>query len=60
MIGRPVLWALATGGAEGVASLMAAFGTELARIMALCGVTTVGDIDRSMVRSVDGHPGERS
>jgi 4-hydroxymandelate oxidase len=59
LIGRPVLWALATGGGEGVRGLMTSFGAELARIMALCGAVEVAGIDRSLVRSVDGHPGER-
>ncbi|MGH8996740.1 MAG: alpha-hydroxy acid oxidase [Acidimicrobiales bacterium] len=59
LLGRPVLWALATGGAEGVRDLMATFGAELARVMALCGVTEVGALDRSLVRRSDGHLGER-
>jgi 4-hydroxymandelate oxidase len=59
LIGRPVLWALATGGSAGVRTLMTIFGAELARVMALCGVTDIGGIDRSLVRAVDGRPGER-
>ena len=59
LIGRPVLWALATGGADGVRALLSGFGAELARIMALCGTTEVSQIDRSLVRGVDGHLGER-
>jgi 4-hydroxymandelate oxidase len=59
LIGRPVLWALTTGGGEGVRDLMTTFGAELARIMALCGAVEVAGIDRSLVRSADGHPGER-
>jgi 4-hydroxymandelate oxidase len=59
LIGRPVLWALATGGADGVRDLLSTFAAELARVMALCGATEVGGIDRSLVRSVDDRPGER-
>jgi len=59
LIGRPVLWALATGGADGVRELLGSFGEELARVMALCGAVDVAGIDGSLVRSVDGRPGER-
>jgi 4-hydroxymandelate oxidase len=50
LIGRPSLWALATGGADGVAALLAWFESELRRTMHLCGTATVDDIDRSLVR----------
>jgi 4-hydroxymandelate oxidase len=60
LIGRPVLWALATDGAEGVRNLFALFGSELARIIALCAGPQISGIDRSLVRGIDGHPGERS
>ncbi len=43
-VGRPVLWGLATGGADGVAAVLAGFRDELERAMALCGVTAIGDI----------------
>jgi len=59
LLGRPVLWALATGGAQGVSGLLHGFGRELERIMALCGVVKVGDADRSLVRELERHPGER-
>lgn len=59
LIGRPVLWALATGGADGVGGLLRTFSAELARIMALCGAAEVGSIDRSLVRWVDDSLGER-
>jgi 4-hydroxymandelate oxidase len=60
LIGRPVLWALATGGADGVHDLLSTFAAELARIMALCGAVEVGGIDRSLVRRADDSLGERS
>ena len=50
LLGRPVLWALATGGSEGVCSLLRWFEAELSRAMALCGAPNVGAIDRSLVR----------
>ena len=50
LIGRPSLWALAAGGADGVASLLRWYETELWRTMALCGAASVEDIDRSLVR----------
>ncbi len=54
LIGRPSLWALATGGADGVASLLRWYETELRRTMALCGAATVDAIDRSLVRRAPG------
>jgi 4-hydroxymandelate oxidase len=50
LIGRPCLWALAAGGADGVASLLRWYETELRRTMALCGAATIEGIDRSLVR----------
>lgn len=52
LIGRPQLWALATGGEAGVQALLAWLCGELARTMALCGAGQVRAIDRSLV-----HPG---
>jgi isopentenyl diphosphate isomerase/L-lactate dehydrogenase-like FMN-dependent dehydrogenase len=49
-VGRPVLWALATGGDRGVAELLAWFTAELARVMALCGAPAIADLDPSLVR----------
>ena len=50
------LWALATGGADGVAGLLRWYESELRRAMALCGAATVADIDRSLVRRAPGWP----
>jgi 4-hydroxymandelate oxidase len=50
LLGRPVLWALATGGSEGVCSLLRWFEAELSRVMALCGAPNPGAIDRSLAR----------
>jgi 4-hydroxymandelate oxidase len=54
LVGRPSLWALATGGADGVTALLRWYESELRRAMALCGVATVDAIDRSLVRRAPG------
>ncbi len=54
LIGRPSLWALATGGADGVAGLLRWYETELRRTMALVGTPTIGALDRSLVRRTPG------
>jgi 4-hydroxymandelate oxidase len=59
LVGRPSLWALATGGAEGVATMLGWFETELARTMALCGAAEVAALDRTLVRRTPGFPLER-
>ncbi len=50
LIGRPAVWALATGGADGVTELLGWFAAELRRSMALCGARNVFEIDRSLVQ----------
>jgi 4-hydroxymandelate oxidase len=57
LVGRPSLWALATGGADGVAAMLGWFETELQRAMALCGAATVDRLDRSLVRRTPGPGG---
>jgi 4-hydroxymandelate oxidase len=54
LVGRPSLWALATGGADGVAALLRWYESELRRAMALCGAATVDQIDRALVRRTPG------
>jgi isopentenyl diphosphate isomerase/L-lactate dehydrogenase-like FMN-dependent dehydrogenase len=54
LVGRPTLWALATGGAPGVATLLRWFEVELKRAMALCGADSVTAIDDSLVRRTPG------
>jgi 4-hydroxymandelate oxidase len=53
LIGRPVLWALATGGAAAVTRLLQGLNTELDHAMTLSGVTDVQGIPRDLVRRVD-------
>ncbi|GGM09678.1 alpha-hydroxy acid oxidase [Dactylosporangium sucinum] len=50
LLGRPPLWGLAAGGADGVAGLLRTTTEELAHAMALAGRPTLGDLDRSVVR----------
>ena len=54
LIGRPSLWALATGGSDGVASLLRWYESEMRRTMALCGAATVAQLDRTLVRRAPG------
>ncbi|MEO8724573.1 MAG: alpha-hydroxy acid oxidase [Acidobacteriaceae bacterium] len=46
LIGRPQLYGLACGGAEGVARVIEILRRELEMAMALCGRTTIASIDR--------------
>jgi 4-hydroxymandelate oxidase len=50
LVGRPALWALATGGVEGVAGLLAWFHAELCRVLALVGAPTLDRLDRTLVQ----------
>ncbi len=54
LVGRPSLWALATGGAEGVATMLRWYETELRRTMALCGASRVEALDRDLIRRAPG------
>jgi 4-hydroxymandelate oxidase len=58
-VGRPSLWALATGGAEGVAAMLGWFEAELRRVLALCGAATLDGLDRNLVRRTPGSEGLR-
>jgi 4-hydroxymandelate oxidase len=49
LIGRPAVWGLALGGADGVRDVFAHLRGELMRTMALCGVAKVGEITRDLV-----------
>jgi 4-hydroxymandelate oxidase len=54
LIGRPSLWALAAGGAEGIARLLRWYEAELRRAMALVGAARVDGLQRSLVRRTPG------
>lgn len=47
-IGRPVLWALAADGSEGVGRYLSLLSTELATSIALCGRRSIAEIDRTL------------
>jgi 4-hydroxymandelate oxidase len=49
LVGRPFAWALAAGGAVGVAELLAAFDDELAHVLGLAGCPTVAAATADLV-----------
>jgi 4-hydroxymandelate oxidase len=51
LVGRPVLWGLATGGADGVQAVLDHLRDELIRAMQLSGVTRPAEIERDLVAS---------
>jgi 4-hydroxymandelate oxidase len=50
LVGRPVAWALARSGADGVTALLAALVEDVVAQMALCGAATVADLRPDLVR----------
>lgn len=50
LLGRPILWGLATAGEAGVRRTLAIVADELSRAMALAGVTDVRAVPRDLVR----------
>ena len=50
LVGRPVLWGLCTGGEEGASAILEILRRELDEAMLLCGCSTLGDIDVSLLR----------
>ena len=48
LLGRPVLWGLAIGGAAGAAAVLDAFTTDVRRTMAFCGARSVAELDRDL------------
>jgi 4-hydroxymandelate oxidase len=51
LVGRPILWGLATGGADGVRDVLRWLATDLERAMVLAGVTDVTAVPRDLVRA---------
>jgi 4-hydroxymandelate oxidase len=49
LIGRPYLWGLSVGGADGVHNVMGILRSEFQSAMALCGHTSLATIDRSVL-----------
>jgi 4-hydroxymandelate oxidase len=58
LLGRPVLWGLATGGEQGVTNVLKMFADELSRAMAFCGATCIPEIHRDLL-DVDLATGRR-
>jgi 4-hydroxymandelate oxidase len=54
LVGRPVLWALAAGGAPAVAALLEELAADLRQVMALAGAARSADLDPSMVVPLPG------
>jgi L-lactate dehydrogenase (cytochrome) len=52
--GRPHLYGLGAGGEAGVTQALKILKTELERDMALAGVASLADVDRSLIRRVPG------
>jgi 4-hydroxymandelate oxidase len=49
LLGKPIMWALAAGGAAGVSACLRALADDLAFVMGLAGVRSLAEIDRSLV-----------
>ncbi|MEW6271390.1 MAG: alpha-hydroxy acid oxidase [Thermodesulfobacteriota bacterium] len=49
LIGRPVLWALAVGGEQGVADLLSCLTEEVDEALALCGCRSPAEVTRALV-----------
>lgn len=49
LIGRPTLWGLAAGGADGVERVLRILQAELAEVMAITGAAKVADIDGAVL-----------
>ena len=49
LIGRPQLWGVAVAGEPGVAHVLDIYRREIDRVMGLCGISTIDEIDRSLI-----------
>jgi L-lactate dehydrogenase (cytochrome) len=54
MIGRAYIYGLGAGGQAGVAKALDILAKEMETTMGLCGVNTIAEIDRHILRN-DGH-----
>jgi lactate 2-monooxygenase len=52
LVGRPYLWGLALDGQNGVETVLRSLLAELDLTMALCGATTLAEIDSGLLRAV--------
>jgi 4-hydroxymandelate oxidase len=51
LVGRPILWGLATGGASGVQAVLTELTEEFTRALMLCGVATPHDVTPDLLRT---------
>lgn len=51
LLGRPVLWALATGGEDGVVALLEAIRADLDLALALCGCRSPAEVTPALLRA---------
>jgi 4-hydroxymandelate oxidase len=51
LVGRPVLWGLALGGAEGVQRVFELLRNELCSVFACAGIRTPGEVNRATLRA---------
>lgn len=56
MVGRPILWGLATGGADGVQAVLTELIEELTRALMLCGAPTPDDVTPDLLRTRSAPP----
>jgi L-lactate dehydrogenase (cytochrome)/(S)-mandelate dehydrogenase len=49
LVGRPQLWGLAIAGEAGVAHMLDIYRREIDRVMGLCGISSVADINQDIV-----------
>jgi 4-hydroxymandelate oxidase len=54
LIGRPMLWGLSVGGAEGVHDVLTHLHAELVRAMALSGVASLSEIAADLIAPAKG------
>jgi L-lactate dehydrogenase (cytochrome)/(S)-mandelate dehydrogenase len=57
LVGRPQLWGLAVAGEAGVAHMLDIYRREIDRVMGLCGLSRIADIDHDIV--FRKHQGQR-
>ena len=53
LVGRPVLWGLATAGAAGVAHVLRLLRDELEVVLAQCGARSPAELERSLLHRID-------
>ncbi len=49
LVGRPQLWGLAVAGEAGVVHMLEIYRREIDRVLGLCGISRIADIDRNLL-----------